>query len=100
MSDSRLHRILTRHWWLTFFLMGVSFVLFGLFSLNLLHALGANFDFLLSYGVDAVREGGLKQFFELIVSGYLAASFYVFFKVCEKVLVERLCITKSEGTDS
>ena len=48
MDYSRLHQILYRHWWLTFFLMGVSFVLFGLFSLNLLHALGANFDFLLS----------------------------------------------------
>jgi hypothetical protein len=38
--------------------MGVSFVLFGLFSLNLLHALGANFDFLLSYGFDAIRSPG------------------------------------------
>jgi len=35
-----------------------------------------------------------------VVSGYLAATFYVFFKVCEKVLVERLCIVKSKGTDS
>jgi hypothetical protein len=97
---SRLHAMLYRHWWLTFFLLGVSFVLFGLFSLNLLHTLGANFDFLLSYGFDAVREGGLRQFIELVVSGYLAATFYVFFKVCEKVLVERLCIVKSKGNDS
>jgi hypothetical protein len=100
MTYSRLHSILYRYWWLTFFLLGVSFVLFGLFSLNLLHALGANFDFLLSYGFDAVREGGLRQFVELVVSGYLAATAYVFFKVCEKVLVERLCIVKSKGTDT
>ena len=96
---SRLYAFLLRLWWLTFILMGVSFVLFGLLTLNLLHTLGANLEFLGMHGVDAVRDGGLMQLFGLIVSGYLAAAFYVLFKLCEKVLVERLSIVK-KGSDS
>ncbi|MFL6665223.1 MAG: hypothetical protein ACJ8G7_23890 [Rhizobacter sp.] len=87
---SRLYAFLSRRWWLTFFLLGVSFVLFGMMSINLLHSLGANLEFLGMHGVDAVREGGLTQFVELVLSGYAAALFYVLFKLCEKVLVERL----------
>jgi len=96
---SRLYEFMAKYWWLTFILMGVSFVLFGLVTLNLLHTLGANLEFLGVHGVDAVREGGLMQLLGLIVSGYFAAAFYVFFKLCEKVLVERLSVIKKE-TDS
>ena len=98
MGDTKLYLFLLRRWWLAFVLMGVSFVVFGLVTLNLLHTLSANFEFLASYGFEAVREGGLLQLVELVVSGYLAAACYVLFKLCEKVLVERL-VTKKE-TDS
>ena len=94
---SRLYAFLAKYWWLTFFLMGVSFVLFGFMTLNLLHTLGANLEFLGMHGVDAVREGGLTQLLGLILSGYLAAAFYVFFKLCEKVLVERLSVIKKRN---
>ena len=100
MLYSRLYAFLYKRWWLTFVLLGVSFVLFGLVSLNLLHSLGANLEFLGMHGLDAVREGGLMQLLELITSGYLAAMFYVLFKLCEKVLVERMCFDKSKGFDS
>ena len=100
MNSSRLYVFLSRRWWLAFLLMGVSFALFGLMSLNLLHALGANITFLGMHGVDAVREGGLQQLVELVASGYAAALFYVLFKLCEKVLVERLCISKPKESDS
>jgi hypothetical protein len=96
---SRLYAFLFRYWWLTFILMGVCFVLFGMLTLNLLHTLGANLEFLGMHGVDAVQEGGLRQLGGLIVSGYLAAMFYVLFKLCEKVLVERLAVIK-KGSDS
>ena len=98
MGYSRLYLFLSRRWWLAFILMGLSFVLFGLVTLNLLHTLGANLEFLSSYGVEAVREGGLWQLVGLVVSGYGAAASYVLFKLCEKVLVERLATQK--GTDS
>jgi hypothetical protein len=100
MAYSRVYLFLSRRWWLTFLLMGVSFVLFGLVSLNLLHTLGANLEFLSSYGVDAVREGGLWQLVGLIASGYAAAACYVVFKLCEKVLVERLATGRAEGMNS
>ena len=89
-STTRLFRILRRHWWLALLVMGASFVLFGLASLNLLSVLQANLSFLLRHGADAVREGGLLQFAELSFYGYVAAVFYIVFKVCEKALVERL----------
>ena len=98
MGYSRFYLFLSRRWWLAFILMGLSFVLFGLVTLNLLHTLGANLEFLSSYGVEAVREGGLWQLVGLVVSGYGAAASYVLFKLCEKVLVERLATRK--GTDS
>ena len=94
MAYSRLYGFLMKRWWLAFILMGVSFVLFGLVTLNLLHTLSANLEFLTSYGVEAVREGGLRQLIELVVSGYAVEACYVFFKLCEKVLVERLSANK------
>ena len=81
-----------RRWWLTFLLLGVCFVAGGLLTLNLLHTLSANVEFLSTYGVDAVREGAVRQFFEVAGTGYCAAAFYVVFKLCEKILVERLSI--------
>ena len=100
MGYSRLYHFLLRRWWATFILMGLSFAVFGLVTLNLLHTLGANLEFLSMYGAEAVREGGLWQLVELVVSGYLAAASYVFFKLCEKVLVERLATRKTEGVDT
>src|SRR4051812_17535219 len=96
MSYSRLYAFLSKRWWLTFILLGVSFVMFGFTSLDLLRSLGANLEFLGMHGIDAVREGGLRQLFGLVSMGYLAALFYVLFKLCEKVLVERLSVSKSK----
>lgn len=89
---SRFYRFLVRRWWFTLIVMGLSFVLFGLASLNLLQMLGANLAFLAQYGLDAVREGGLLQLLELVVSGYAAAACYLLFKLCEKVLVDRMAL--------
>jgi hypothetical protein len=96
---SRVYVFLARRWWAAFVLLGVSFVLGGLVTLNLLHMLSANLEFLSSYGLDALREGGFRQLVEIVVSGYFAAACYVVFKLCEKVLVERLS-TKKQGIDS
>ncbi|MEO7242054.1 MAG: hypothetical protein ABIW85_04025 [Variovorax sp.] len=87
---SAIYRFLWRYWWLAFVLMGITFVLFGLVTLTLLHMLGANIELLAAHGIDAVRDGGLRQFVELVVSGYFGAACYVVFKLCEKLLVERL----------
>jgi hypothetical protein len=97
---TRLYRSLSQRWWLAFVLMGVSFVAFGFASVNLLQILGANLAFLGMHGLDAVREGALWQLAGLIVNGVVAAACYVAFKLCEKVLVERLSLVKNKGSDS
>ena len=80
---------LLRHWLCSYVLMGLSFVLFGVTSLNLVQVFTANISFLSSYGLDAVRDGGLMQFVELLASTYLAVAFYLLLKTCEHALVER-----------
>ncbi len=83
-----------RRRWPAFILLGLSFALGGRLTLNLLFMLSADFEFLAVHGVDAVREGGLHQLLEIVLSGYLAAACFVVFKLCEKVLVDRLVIAQ------
>ncbi|MDB5814815.1 MAG: hypothetical protein JWM03_1044 [Rhodocyclales bacterium] len=72
---------------LAFVLMGLSFVLFGLTSLNLIYLFKANINLFLDYGWMVVRDGALRQLFELLAYGYLSLVFYVVFKCCEHQLV-------------
>ena len=81
---------LYRHPKLTFLLMGGFFLLFGFTSVNLFVVLKANIELFLEYGPMVIEDGALQQFVEIIGSSYLSIVFYVFFKVCERVLIERL----------
>jgi hypothetical protein len=87
-SNTGLKYFLARHPALTFFLMGFSFLLMGLISLNLIYLFSANFDYIREYGIMGLREGGLEQFIGLLLSGFAALALYIFFKACEKALVE------------
>jgi hypothetical protein len=44
-------------------------------------------------------KGGLWQLIELALTGYAAIAFYLVFKLCEKVLVDRLSSTGQADTD-
>ena len=81
---------LFRHPKVTFVLMGAFFLLFGFTSVNLFVVLKANIELFLDYGVMVVEDGALQQLVEIIGSSYLSIVFYVLFKVCERILVERL----------
>ena len=81
---------LYRHPKVTFLLMGAFFLLFGFTSVNLFVVLKANIDLFVEYGAMVIADGALQQLFEIIGSSYLSIVFYVFFKICERVLVERL----------
>jgi len=87
-------RWLQQHWLCTYGLMGVAFVVFGAASLNLAQVFAANLNFLAEHGMDAVREGALRQLGELVFSAYLAVAFFVLFKTCELALVQRLANTQ------
>ena len=69
--------------WLTFLLMGVFFLLFGVMTANIFVLLKANIDLV-------IADGALLQLAELIAYGYLSLLFYILFKTCEHVLVNGL----------
>ena len=73
-----------------FLVMGLAFVGFGLTSLNLLYLIRANVELVLQHGAMALLDGALRQFFELIASGFLGLAMYLVFKVCEHILVKKL----------
>jgi len=74
----------------TFVLMGGFFLLFGFTSVNLFVVLKANIELFLEYGAMVIEDGALQQLIEVIGSCYLSIVFYVLFKVCERILIERL----------
>ena len=75
---------------LTFALMGVFFLLFGVTTVNLFVLLKANIDLFLEYGAMVIADGALEQLVDLVGSVYLSMVFYLLFKVCERILVERV----------
>jgi hypothetical protein len=74
--------VLTRLW-LTFVMLGLSFLLFGAGTLNLGLLLMANLHLLSDYGWQAIGDGALRQLFELALTGYSSIAAYVVFKTCE-----------------
>ena len=75
---------------LTFALMGVFFLLFGFTSVNLFVLLKLNIDLFLEYGVMVIQDGALRQLADLVGTAYLSIAFFLLFKLCERVLVERV----------
>ena len=91
-----LVNVLWKRSWLTFFLMGVSFLLFGVMTVNIFVLLKANIDLYLAYGRMVIADGALRQLTELIGFGYLSMIFYVLFKACEHVLVSHLTCARDD----
>lgn len=82
--------ILWKRRWLTFLLMGLFFLLFGVLTVNIFVLLKANIDLYVNYGTMVIADGALLQLAELIGYGYLSLLFYVLFKACEHILVTEL----------
>jgi hypothetical protein len=81
--------VLSRRW-LTFIVLGVSFMVFGASTVNLGLLFMANARLLGTYGWQAVMDGALWQSIQLIASGYLSMAAYVVFKTCEHRLSDWL----------
>ena len=81
---------LFRHPLVTFLLLGVFFLLFGYTSINLFFLLKANINLFLEYGLMVIDDGALEQLVELLGSAYLSMLFWLLFRICERILVERL----------
>ena len=88
-GGTRLFRWLVRHYAATYFLMVLLFLLFGLLSLDLVKYVAANASYLLEFGLEALWDGGLRQFIELVLTSLAAVLAYLGFKLCEHALIER-----------
>lgn len=88
-SNTRLFRWLVLHYVVTYFLMVILFLVFGLLSLDLVKYVAANASYLLEFGIEALWDGGLRQFVELVLNSLAAVLAYVGFKLCEHALIER-----------
>jgi len=86
----RLPDFLYRHPWLTFVLMGAAFILFGFTSVNLFMLFAANIRLFIDYGTMVIADGALTQLLDLLASALLSALFFLFFALCDRVLVRRL----------
>lgn len=86
----RLQPVLTFHWLTTLILMGLFALAFGFTSLNLIVMLSANFNLIAEHGSMALLDGAARQLVELVSYAYLSVIWYVLFKACERVLVERI----------
>lgn len=89
-SHSKLYDWLSARPIACFFLMTASFLLFGIFSLDLVKVFSANANYISENGWMGLVDGGLQQFFYLCLSAIGAMLNYVFFKLCEHVLTDRL----------
>jgi len=83
-------RLVLSRLWLTFIVLGLSFLAFGVGTLNLGLLLMANARLLSDYGWRAIMDGALRQLLELAVTGYLSIAAYVVFKACEHRLSDWL----------
>ena len=72
---------------LTFLLLIVSALAFGFLSINIFRLLAANWEFIVTYGLVALREGALWQTFELILTGIVAMLFFLLFRFSEDILI-------------
>ena len=81
---------LVTHAMATLALMALSFVGFGALSVNLVSYVSANANYLLSYGWEAFKDGGLRQLLELWLQIFVAIATYLAFKLCEHALIERI----------
>ena len=87
---NRVNAWLDHHYGCAFLLMGASFFVFGVLSLNLIYVLKANIELILENGTMVIADGAGRQFLELIGYGYLSLAFFVVFKCCEHIVVRRL----------
>jgi len=89
-AKALFHRCVLRRSWTCFIALGISFLGFGIVTLNLVSLLKINLDLVLEHGWQALMDGAAMQLFELLVSGYTSMAFYVVFKACEYRLVHGL----------
>jgi hypothetical protein len=75
---------------LTFLLLIISALTFGFLTINIFRLLAANWEFIVRYGLVALREGALWQTLELALIGIVSMLFFLLFRFCEDILISWL----------
>jgi len=83
-----IYNYLYKHPTLAFFLLIASGLAFGAMTLNIFRLVAANWNFITTYGFMALKDGGLQQAIELILTGMLSMIVYLIFKFCEHILID------------
>jgi hypothetical protein len=89
-AHALFHRLVLRRKLTSFVVLGLSFLGFGIETVNLASLLKLNLDLVVEHGWQALMDGAAMQLLELLVSAYAAMAFYVVFKACEHRLVHGL----------
>jgi|CXWL01.1.fsa_nt_gi predicted PurR-regulated permease PerM len=90
MLTRALHRHVLARRWAAFVVLGLSFLLFGAGSLNIVFLLQANLALIAEHGWQALADGAAWQLLEIVATGYVSMLAYIVFKVCEYSLVHGL----------
>jgi hypothetical protein len=90
LARSLFLRLVLQRVWTCFLVLGLSFLGFGIGTVNLASLLKANLDLVVQYGAQALMDGAARQLLQLLFSAYMAMAFYVVFKACEYRLVHGL----------
>ena len=90
MINTLFQRVVLSRLWLTFIVLGMSFLVGALGTLNLVNLLSANLRLLRDYGLMALMDGAFLQLVELLAQGFVSCIAYVVFKTCEHRLSEWL----------
>jgi hypothetical protein len=85
-----LNRLFHGPAWLAFLIMGMALGGLALCSFNLVFLFQANSQLIFSYGAMAAFDGGLLQFMELTVWGYLALACFIVVETCREGLLRRI----------
>ncbi len=92
-SESRLSVLMQRYWPLTYAVMVLSFLIFGAASVNLAQTFLLNIRLIQEHGWLVLMDGALDQLIELLLTAAFSVSFYLLFKSCEAVLLQRILVS-------
>ncbi len=81
--NTLFQKVVLSRLWLTFLVLGLSFIVGALGTLNLVTLLAANLRLLREFGLLALMDGALRQLLELTAQGLMSCMAYVVFKTCE-----------------
>ncbi|MES9833044.1 MAG: hypothetical protein ABW139_12470 [Candidatus Thiodiazotropha sp. DIVDIV] len=82
---------------LTFLLLMISALAFGLMTVNIFRLFAANWNFITTYGLVALNEGALWQTLELFLTGILSIIFFLLFRFSEEILIDWVGARKMPG---